>query len=218
MKATITIPDSLDEITLKQYKHFLTITKDLEGEFFKQRMVESLCNVQYLSVQMMKRKDVNDIVNSLTNLINEDSEFKHRFYIKDMEFGMIPDLEDMTSGEFGDLTAYIGDWQTMNKAMAVLFRPIKERQGDKYSIVDYDGTGATSELLDFMPLSIAKGSMLFFYLLTNELVNAIQLSTMEEAAKEILQSQRNSEKSGDFTSTSTHLLKEMLDNLTLSQN
>ena len=218
MKATITIPDSLDEITLKQYKHFLTITKDLEGEFFKQRMVESLCNVQYLSVQMMKRKDVNDIVNSLTNLINEDSEFKHRFYIKDMEFGMIPDLEDMTSGEFGDLTAYIGDWQTMNKAMAVLFRPIKERQGDKYSIVDYDGTGATSELLDFMPLSIAKGSMLFFYLLTNELVNAIQLSTMEEAAKEILQSQRNSEKNGDGISTSTHLLKEMLDNLTLSQN
>ena len=218
MKATITIPDSLDEITLKQYKHFLTITKDLEGEFFKQRMVESLCNVQYLSVQMMKRKDVNDIVNSLTNLINEDSEFKHRFYIKDMEFGMIPDLEDMTSGEFGDLTAYIGDWQTMNKAMAVLFRPIKERQGDKYLIVDYDGTGATSELLDFMPLSIAKGAMLFFYLLTNELVNAIQLSTMEEAAKEILQSQRNSEKNGDGISTSTHLLKEMLDNLTLSQN
>ena len=218
MKATITIPDSLDEITLKQYKHFLTITKDLEGEFFKQRMVESLCNVQYLSVQMMKRKDVNDIVNSLTNLINEDSEFKHRFYIKDMEFGMIPDLEDMTSGEFGDLTAYIGDWQTMNKAMAVLFRPIKERQGDKYSIVDYDGTGATSELLDFMPLSIAKGAMLFFYLLTNELVNAIQLSTMEEAAKEILQSQRNSEKNGDGISTSTHYLKEMLENLTLSQN
>ena len=218
MKATITIPDSLDEITLKQYKHFLTITKDLEGEFFKQRMVESLCNVQYLSVQMMKRKDVNDIVNSLTNLINEDSEFKHRFYIKDMEFGMIPDLEDMTSGEFGDLTAYIGDWQTMNKAMAVLFRPIKERQGDKYLIVDYDGTGATSELLDFMPLSIAKGAMLFFYLLTNELVNAIQLSTMEEAAKEILQSQRNSEKSGDGISTSTHYLKEMLENLTLSQN
>ena len=218
MKATITIPDSLDEITLKQYKHFLTITKDLEGEFFKQRMVESLCNVQYLSVQMMKRKDVNDIVNSLTNLINEDSEFKHRFYIKDMEFGMIPDLEDMTSGEFGDLTAYIGDWQTMNKAMAVLFRPIKERQGDKYSIVDYDGTGATSELLDFMPLSIAKGAMLFFYLLTKELVDAIQLSTMEEAAKEILQSQETSERNGDGISTSTRLLKEMLDNLTLSRN
>ena len=218
MKVTLTIPDSLDEITLKQYKHFLTITKDLDGEFFKQRMIESLCNVKFLRVRMMKRTDVNDIVNSLTNLINEDSEFKHRFFIKDMEFGMIPDLENMTSGEFGDLTEYIGDWQTMNKAMAVLFRPIKERQGDKYSIVDYNGTGATAELLDFMPLSIAKGAMLFFYLLTNELVNAIQASTMEEAAKEILQSQETSEKNGDGISTSTHLLKEMLDNLTALQN
>jgi hypothetical protein len=218
MKVTLTIPDSLDEITLKQYKHFLTITKDLDGEFFKQRMIESLCNVKFLRVRMMKRTDVNDIVNSLTNLINEDSEFKHRFFIKDMEFGMIPDLENMTSGEFGDLTEYIGDWQTMNKAMAVLFRPIKERQGDKYSIVDYNGTGATAELLDFMPLSIAKGAMLFFYLLTNELVNAIQASTMEEAAKEILQSQETSEKNGVGINTSTHLLKEMLDNLTLSQN
>jgi hypothetical protein len=218
MKVTLTIPDSLDEITLKQYKHFLTITKDLDGEFFKQRMIESLCNVKFLRVRMMKRTDVNDIVNSLTNLINEDSEFKHRFFIKDMEFGMIPDLENMTSGEFGDLTEYIGDWQTMNKAMAVLFRPIKERQGDKYSIVDYNGTGATAELLDFMPLSIAKGAMLFFYLLTNELVNAIQASTMEEAAKEILQSQETSEKNGDGISISTHYLGEMLDNLTLSQN
>jgi len=218
MKVTLTVPDSLDEITLKQYKHFLTITKDLEGEFFKQRMIEALCNVKFTRVRMMKRKDVNEVVNHLTELINRDCEFKHRFFIKDMEFGMIPDLENMTSGEFGDLTQYIGEWQTMNKAMSVLFRPIKEKQGDKYSIVDYEGTGATAELLEFMPLSIAKGAMFFFYNLTNELTNAILHSTMAEAQKEILQSQLSSETSGDGTNISTHLLEEMLENLTKLQN
>lgn len=218
MNVTLTIPENLEEITLKQYKHFLNITKDLEGEFYNQRMIEALCNVQFLRVRMIKKRDVNEIVNHLVTMLNSEQPFKHRFKIKDMEFGFIPDLEEMTSGEYADLTRYIGDWQTMDKAMAVLFRPIKQSHKDKYSLVDYNGTGATSELLNFMPLSIAMGAMFFFYNLTKALTNAIQHSSLEEMEKEILQSLETSEENGDGTNTSIHLLKEMLANLTTLQN
>lgn len=215
MKVTLTIPENLDEITLKQYKNFLTVTEDISGEFYNQRMVETLCNVSFARVRMIVKRDINEIVNSLVTMLNGDKEFKHRFFIKGMEFGMIPDLENMTSGEYADLTSYIGDWQTMNKAMAVLFRPIVRRQGDKYEIAEYTGTGETAELMDFMSVGIAMGAMFFFYNLTNDLINAIQLSTMEEARKEILQSPLSSELSGDGINTSTLSLMESLKNLTV---
>jgi len=218
MNATLTIPDKLDELTLRQYKHFLTVTKDLEGEFYNQRMIESLCNVSFLRARMIKKRDVNDIIDHLTTLLSSEKEFSHRFFIKNVEFGMIPDLENITSGEYADLTKYIGDEQTMNKAMAVLFRPIKQKVGEKYSIIDYNGTGETSELLNFMPLGVAMGAVVFFYRLTNDLTNAIHHSTMSEAVKEILQSQPNLGKNGDGISTFIPSLKAVLQNLTRLPN
>ena len=218
MKVTLTIPENLDEITLKQYKQFLTVSEDISGEFYNQRLIETLCNVPFARVRMIKKKDVNEIVSSIIEMLNGEKSFRYRFFIKDMEFGMIPDLEDMTSGEYADLTEYIGDWQTMNKAMAVLFRPIVKKSGDKYSITEYNGTAETSELMDFMPLGIAMGAMFFFYNLTNDLINATQHSLTQEIVEEILQSPLSLERNGDGTSTSTHSLKEALENLITLQN
>ena len=213
MKVTLTIPENLGEISLKQYKHFLNVTKDISGEFYNQRMIETLCNVTFVRVRLIKKNDVNEIVNHLVDLLNSKKEFKHRFFIKNQEFGMIPDLEDMTSGEYADLTSYIGDWQTMNKAMAVLFRPIIRTSGDKYEIAEYKGTADTAELMDFMPLDIAMGSLVFFWTLTNDLTAAILHYTKQEAEKEISQSLLSSVKNGDGINTFTQLLEDSLQNL-----
>jgi hypothetical protein len=218
MKTEITIPDDLNEITVKQYKKFLTVTKDLEGEFYKQRFVEILCNIPYSTVRLMTKRSVDEIVVQITELLNSEVGFAHRFKIQNQEFGFITDLEEMTSGEYSDLTKYIGDWQTMNNAMAVLFRPIILEQKDKYKLIDYEGTKDYYELMDFMPLGIAMGAMLFFSRLMNDLLNAIQVSIAQEMAKEITAPLHSSEKSGDGTKTSTHLLEENLKRLIMLQN
>jgi hypothetical protein len=218
MKTEITIPDDLNEITVKQYKKFLTVTKDLEGEFYKQRFVEILCNIPYSTVRLMTKRSVDEIVAQITELLNSEVGFAHRFKIQNQEFGFITDLEEMTSGEYSDLTKYIGDWQTMNNAMAVLFRPIILEQKDKYTIIDYEGTKDYYELMDFMPLGIAMGAMVFFSTLMNDLLNAIQVSIAQEMAKEITAPLHSSEKSGDGTKTSTHLLEENLKRLIMLQN
>ena len=191
----------------------MNVTKDLTGELLNQRTIETLCNIPFVKTRLIKQLDVKDIINRLTELLTKDVDFVHRFKIKNLEFGMIPDLENMTSGEYADLTKYIGEWNSMHKAMAVLFRPIKERQGDKYDVVEYEGSSEYSELMDFMPLGVAMGAMVFFWSLTNDLINATRHSMMKEMTEEILQCQPNSGKSGGGINTSTHSLKDSLETL-----
>ena len=41
-----------------------------------------------------------------------------------VEFGFVPKLDELSFGEFIDLDKYLQDWDSMHKAMAVLFRPV----------------------------------------------------------------------------------------------
>ena len=45
----------------------------------------------------------------------------------------------MSFGEYIDLDTNIGDWQKIEKAMAVLYRPVIKEYGNLYDIEDYLG-------------------------------------------------------------------------------
>ena len=213
MKVTIEYPDNLNEISVGQYQRYLIATKDIDGEFLYQRTIETLCNVPFERVILMSHKDVKEIAEHLHNLLNSEVEFKHRFKIKGQEFGFIPNLEEITTGEFSDLTTYLGKTEEMHKAMAVLFRPIVKKERDKYDICEYNGTKEFCDLMKYMPLGIAFGSMVFFYNLVNDLKNATEHSIRQEAIQTILAEFPTLEKNGDFTKISTHSLKAMLEGL-----
>ena len=213
MKGTITIPENLNEISIKQYQHFLKIAKGIDGSFLDQRTVETFCSVELSKVLLMKRKDVRDITNHINNLFNQKPEVSITFKIKDVKFGMIPDLENISMGEYTDLTKYLESWETMHKAMAVLFRPITTEVNGKYLIEDYKGSDAYSELMKFAPVGVAMGAMVFFYRLTNDLLNAIRQSLGVEITQEILQSLEPLPKNGVGINHSMHSLKEMLEDL-----
>ena len=213
MKASITIPDNINEISLGQYQKFLSVADGLEGEFLNQRTVEIFCQVPFNHVILMKRKDVKEIAEHISTLIKSKAEFLHRFKIKTQEFGFMPDMENMTSGEFGDLTSYIGKEELLHRAMAVMFRPITTTYKDKYDISEYNGSKEFGDLMKFMPLGVALGAVVFFYNLTSDLLNATQHSILAEAVKEISAEQHSLERNGVSTKTSTHSLKEILDDL-----
>ena len=61
MKATITIPDNINEISLGQYQRYLTVTEGIEGEFLAQRTVEVFCGIPFSNVILMSHKDVKEI-------------------------------------------------------------------------------------------------------------------------------------------------------------
>jgi hypothetical protein len=129
-------------------------------------------------------------------------------------FGFIPNLEDMTFGEYTDLDTYITDWDNMHKAMAVLYRPIKKKGlNGTYEIEEYNGSITYSEVMKFAPLDVCLGATVFFYNLGNELLKAtIAYLEKDTEVQNILQNQ-TSDKSGDGIVQSMLLLKEISQDL-----
>ena len=211
MKLTINIPETLNEVTLKQYQKWLKIAEGKElDSFLQQKMVEIFCNIPLKNVLQIKASDVNNICEELSKLFNTEPKFIDRFTLNDKEFGFIPKLDDMTFGEYVDLDTYLADWELMHKAIGVLFRPITFSKKEKYLVEDYE----SSDKYDMTntTLDIVFGSLVFFYNLRNELQNHIlnYLAIQEEV--ELPQHLRDSLQNGVGINPSMASLMETFSN------
>ncbi len=214
MKIELNIPTNLEEITLGQYQKFLKVVEDNEeSEFVHHKMVEIFCGVSLKNISKIKHKDLSYIISKIAALFDGNHQLVEKFTIDNTEFGFIPNLDDITSGEYMDIDTYITDWSNMHKAMAVLFRPIIKKGSGKYNIVDYNGTNEYAEIMKRMPLSAVMGSMVFFYHLGNELLKSILTYLEENQQGMSILSRLNLGKDGDGIHLSMLSLKEMLEDL-----
>ena len=124
------------------------------------KMIEIFCGIPNEESFRMKLRDVTKVTSILIGLFNKQPKLKNRFMMNGIEYGFIPNLDDMSLGEYVDLDTYISSWDNMHKAMAVLYRPISASFGSKYTIEEYDGVG--QEKMKDMPLDVVFGSMIFF--------------------------------------------------------
>jgi hypothetical protein len=214
MKIELTIPTSLNEIKLAQYQKFLSIVKDNEeSEFLQQKMVQIFCGIDLKDVASIRYKDVVEINQNINNLFTKENKFIQRFKMGGVEFGFIPNLDEMSTGEYMDLDAYITDWDTMHNAMAVLYRPITNKLGTKYNIEEYKGSVTYADVMRHAPLDVVLGAMVFFYNLGNDLLSStINYLEKNQEVQNIL-NKHNSENVGDGIQVSMLLLKETLEDL-----
>jgi len=214
MNIEILVPESLDEINLDQYQRFIKLnTKENEGSsFLMQKMIEIFCNLDLKDIAKIKYSSVQTITQKLNHVFSKKTKLIDRFKLGDTDFGFIPDLDNMTLGEYIDLDTYFGDWDNMHKAMSVLYRPIKNSRGDLYNIEDYDGT-KYSDVLKHMPLDVVFGSIFFFYNLSSELLTAT-LNYLEKETENNLTTQQKEilEKNGLGINQSMDLVREILPN------
>ncbi len=190
----ITCPTSMDEISLRRYQRFV---KEIEAnpvqqdEFIAARVCDIFLDIPQDSIKKMQISSLMEISNHITLALAEETKLIPVFKMGDTEFGFIPKLDEMTFGEYIDLDTFVTDWASMHKAMAVLYRPIKTRDGKKYTIQEYKGD-LFHEAMKEMPLSVAMGSLLFFYRLENDLLKTLATySAEEEKTKEEVKSLKN---------------------------
>lgn len=220
MKLEITVPSSLDDITLRQYKDYERVLdtnkEDVNAEhFLNLKMLEIFCGVPLEVVNKMKAVHYEEIVNQLYDVLTEKPELVRTFKMGDSTFGFIPNLEDMSFGEYVDLDTYIGDMKNIEKAMAVLYRPIITKIKDKYIIDEYKGDLFHEAMLN-MPMSAVISSIVFFYNLGIDLSSAM-MSSLQPHQQELLQ-QKGLLTSGGGISQSMHSLREMLEDLKIYPN
>lgn len=217
MKVELIVPNSLNEVTLGQYQEYLKLTelKDLTETQLSFKMIEIFCGVKAESVRHIKASDVTDIVNIISTMFESKPSLVHTFKMGGVEYGFIPNLDEMSFGEYIDLDTSVGDWDNMEKAMGVLYRPIEIRKGNRYTIKEYDA-GDTEHLKD-MPLDAVLGSILFFYHLGNELCQTM-MNSLGQEEETLLQEYLNSEQNGVGIQAFTLSLNQILDDLKISLN
>ena len=214
MKINITIPENLNEITLYQYQRFEKLIKDNEpSEFVNQKTIEIFCNIELKDVARIRIAEVSEILKHINGLLQQKPKLTQTFKLGVYEFGFIPKLEDLTSGEYIDIESYLSDTQTLHKAMAVLFRPIKTKVNKLYTIEDYESSEKYSEVLKYMPLDVALGCMLFFSTLLNDCVSGLT-DYIQNEAEQSEQVKKILEKNGGGINQFTQQLKETFSTLT----
>ena len=224
MKVNITVPTSLDEIPLKRYQDFLKVQKNSnDEEFIAQKMVEIFCGIDLKDVAKIRVTDLNDLIQHFSKLFNEKTQLKRSFKIDKHEFHFIPNLEEITFGEYIDLENHLNDWSNYHKAMAVLYRPVKTRTKNGYELEDYEPNPDMQDLMKFAPLGVAISASLFFWNLEKELLQATMSYLQREMKKNKLTS-ATSPKGGSLVSDGVgtevfmESLKATLQNLTKLQD
>ena len=217
MKVDILVPTSLSEITLEQYQKFekLNTEENQDTNFLMHKMVEIFCNLDLKDVAKIRFNYVKSILNDLNGLFDTKDELIPTFTLKGIEYGFIPALDDMTLGEYIDLDENFSSWETMHKAMAVLYRPITMKSKNKYQIEEYKGVDL-AETMKQMPLNVVMSAMVFFYRLNKELLQTTLNYLNQELPKQMTMEQRQTlAKSGVGIKASMESLKAMLQNMTI---
>jgi hypothetical protein len=216
MSVKVKIPNSLSEITLGQYKRFLKIQKnESEDRFINAKMIEIFCGLDLKDVVRLRLKDTNDIITVLSDLFNEKPSLVSKFKLNGTEYGFHPELDDLLLGEYIDLDNFIGDWDNMEKAMNVLYRPILVSLKNKYSIEEYQIENADN-LLD-MPMDAVMSAIFFLWNLGLEL-SQVMTNSLEQEGGEVLTQYLNSQPSGVGINQFMASLKETLHDLKISLN
>jgi hypothetical protein len=217
MKVELIIPSNLSEISLKQYQKFLKLQESNENSYFLQcKMIEIFCNLDAKSVRLLKISDADRVVDIINNMFEAKPDLIRTFKIGGVEYGIIPDLDEISLGEYIDLDTYIGDWQNMQIAMNVLYRPISKKIGNKYLIKEY--ALDAKEKLEEIPMDVVLGSIFFLWNLgidlSKTMVNYLETPQMDS----LMQEQIFQESMDGFKASSLHSLKTILEELKISLN
>ena len=216
MRIEINVPTSLSEITLRQYQKFLKIAEENpEGNFLDAKMIEIFCGIPLSDSYKLKMVSVTAIIDILNSMLEVKPNHVERFTLNGIEYGFIPDLDEMSLGEYIDLDNNATKWESMHIAMNVLYRPIVTSKVGKYNIEEYT-TSNPEKMLD-MPLDAALGSLFFFYNLGLELSKHTILSSNLEEVEEF-QEQLTSETNGVGINQFMVSLTEILQDLKISLN
>ena len=168
----ITLPEDISDITLEQSQKYLAIIRREDiNQFDKtKRIVVLFTGLKRREVELIDVGDYDVIVKQINKALDLDVNFENKFTINGVEYGFIPKLDEITAGEYIDLSTYGTNPETLHKVMAVLFRPvILSDSFGNYEIESYTSNSEYADIMRQAPMNAVNGMLVFFCLLSSEL-------------------------------------------------
>ena len=198
-KQTYNLINSWADVTLEKWIRLVeaeTGSKTKEAE----KTIAALSDIPRQLVKELALRDVVLIMQKIAELqTGTDVVLEKVIEIDGIEYGMHPDLSEITLGEYADIETFIKDDLNKNlpELMAVLFRPIIERKNEVYTIEAYDGNiKIRAETMKKMSAENVQSVLVFFWRFvivfstimpsfltqrTQEIKSQLQMETLQNA-------------------------------------
>ena len=189
------IVDSWADVTLEKWQQLVLGKRKSKTQEAKET-IKALSDLPVKLIDEMALSDVATIFERLSKLQIE-GKLKKVFEIDEVEYGFLPNLDEITLGEWSDIEHNIKDGleKNIHKIMAVLFRPVTSRENKLYSIEAYkDGKQRAEKLRKKMSAAQVQQSLVFFWHFGKELSKILPLYLTEIMTK--IQVEMNLQKSG----------------------
>lgn len=180
----IKVPTELKDIKLHQVQSALLIAENPDIDDFAKKVhsVAVMTDRTPVEVGQIMLVDLDLIHTNIFNMINGvgDAPLQPRVKYLNREYGFVEDVRDMETAAFVDIDQMCLDdkyAENLHRIMAVLYRPIEARMGDKYRLKSYARESAKDReerqkiFLKHMTLDVVRGATGFFLLVTQNCLN-----------------------------------------------
>ena len=154
------------DVTVGQYQELTSIQTDNEVSLFIERL-SILTDRDPAEIRALSMREFQDFQKKLAFLSQDvSSEVVLKFELDGVRYGMIPDLNFITAGEWIDAENWKSQpIENLHLYAALIFRPIVKETEDNYYIEEHKSHGflKRSELFkDKLSIEIVNGAVLFF--------------------------------------------------------
>jgi len=171
---SLNIPTDWKDITIEKYQKYLKLVNSKRGnKKIEEGAIKLFCNISDSLLKKMKLKDRKQIASKIATFINGDpqKELERVVVFNGKEFGFIPNLNKITTGEYIDIEEYSKNLNdNLHSIMSVLYREVDKKSGEMYSIKPYDPDELTDVDFKQFPMSTTLSAVHFFFHLGRNLL------------------------------------------------
>lgn len=202
------LPLNYEDITISQLlKHGTRELSDIEK-------VQIYASLSFEDVKGLPIKLIQEGARHIDSILSCPTTKHHKVIeVEGKEYGFIPNWEEFTTGEYIDAEEYTKSIErNAHKLMAIMYRPITRKMGEKYEIEPYKGTSEANKFKE-VSASYLNGMLVFFWTTRRELA----ITSVRSLEKEMRKLRKQSQASGDGITRSSSWLKRTFSKLKLSR-
>ena len=181
------VKNNWSDITISEYQEIVNV----EGESELQKVVNIISILSDTDIDQIRRAPLHQFYewSDAIKFIQTppDADFNRTFFIDSVEYGFIPDLNYVSTGEWLDCENWKNDpINNMHLFAALLFRPITNRTESDYEIEEHQTKGFIDRAALFSHrLSVSKvyGAQIFFLIFAVEFME-ISAAYLTEPVKQ----------------------------------
>tara|TARA_R100001443_G_scaffold77581_1_gene84768 strand:+ start:44 stop:625 length:582 start_codon:yes stop_codon:yes gene_type:complete len=177
----VIVPTEWKDITIAEYQRYLQIAKT-KRKTRDDEIISMFCKIDKKLIKKLQLKHKKLLVDKINKFVNSKNEtiLEKRIKFKGKQYGFIPNLSKITTGEFVDIEEYGKDInKNLHRVMSVLYREIDRESGRFYSVKPYDPDELEIDKFKELPMSTTLSAIDFFFHLGKNLLEDLNNYSME---------------------------------------